>query len=94
MSDLNSDRYVSFCNIDCDQNADRLIEMLDHHIAAGNGSELWQKYFIGKRAEQKKMQRDNLNFVGSQTNPLYEYFEDCEDQTATDLLYQIEQECC
>lgn len=40
------------------------------------------------------MQRDNLNFIGNQTNPLYEYFEVCEDTQALELLYKIEQECC
>lgn len=88
------DRYVSFCDIDCDKNADRLISMLDQHLSAGHGGEQWCQYFFNKRDEQKRMGRDNLNLVGNQINPLYEYFDACEDTDARELLYQLEQECC
>ncbi|WP_221073733.1 N(2)-fixation sustaining protein CowN [Agarivorans aestuarii] len=94
MSSNITDRYVSFCNINCDENADRLISMLKQHLSAKRGGDLWLTYFHEKRAEQAKMQRDNLNFIGNQTNPLYEYFEVCEDIQALELLYKIEQECC
>ncbi|MFB9133827.1 N(2)-fixation sustaining protein CowN [Vibrio sp. AK197] len=88
------DRYISFCNIDCDNNANLLVSMLEHHLTANHGHAQWHSYFENKRQEQANMQRDNLNFVGNQLNMLYEYFRECEDQNALDLLYQIEQECC
>ncbi|TCS38874.1 N(2)-fixation sustaining protein CowN [Reinekea marinisedimentorum] len=88
------DRYISFCDIECDKNADKLIAMLDGHLEAGSGSEQWRVYFSKKRAEQKQMGRDNLNLIGNQINPLYEYFDECDDEAAQDLLYQLEQECC
>lgn len=96
MSDKSNtaDRYRSFCGIDCDLNADRLIAMLEENIRAGNGDQRWHTYFAQKRAQQAKLQHDNLNFIGNQTNTLYEYFAACGDEQAKSLLYQIEQECC
>jgi hypothetical protein len=88
------DRYISFCNIECDKNADKLIAMLDKHLEAGTGSEQWRNYFREKRSEQVRMGRDNLNLIGNQINPLYEYFDECDDEEAQSLLYQLEQECC
>lgn len=89
-----TDRYVSFCGIDCDLKADKLMAMLEAHLAAVNGDAKWVDYFLQKRAQQAKNKQDNLNFIGHQTNTLYEYFELCNDEEATKLLYQIEQECC
>ena len=89
-----TDRYVSFCGIDCDLKADQLIDMLMHHLNMGNGDKKWHTYFNQKRAQQSKNKQDNLNFIGHQTNTLYEYFDVCEDKQATELLYQIEQQCC
>ncbi|GAA5214885.1 N(2)-fixation sustaining protein CowN [Corallincola platygyrae] len=88
------DRYISFCGIECDAMADELIAKLEHNISRQTGAQQWRDYFTQKRVEQQKMGRDNLHFIGNQTNPLYEYFEDCGDELATALLYQIEQECC
>lgn len=88
------DRYVSFCGLDCDGKADTLIAKLEGQLDSGSGGETWCQYFQQKRAEQAKMKRDNLHFIGNQLNPLYEYFEACEDASALELLYQIEQECC
>jgi len=92
--DKKNDRYVSFCGIDCDLKSDKLMSMLEDNINAGHGDERWHAYFTQKRALQKKLQHDNLNFVGHQTNTLYEYFDLCGDQEAKDLLWQIEQNCC
>ena len=88
------DRYISFCGLDCDVKADKLIAMLENNINAESGDKRWHTYFIQKRGIQKKLQHDNLNFIGHQTNTLYEYFDQCEDQEAKELLYQIEQNCC
>lgn len=89
-----TDRYVSFCGLNCDLKAEQLIAMLDNNISAGKGDKRWHTYFTQKRTQQAKLQHDNLNFIGHQTNTLYEYFEQCNDQEAKELLYQIEQECC
>jgi hypothetical protein len=89
-----ADRYVSFCNIDCDKNADRLIDILNIHLQAVDGGERWQAYFQRKKQEQQSRAHDNLHFIGNQLNMLYAYFQKCEDDVALALLYQIEQECC
>ena len=89
-----SDRYVSFCGIDCNGNADRLIHMLESNLEQGKGNPKWQQYFRDKRSQQHRMQQDNLYFVGSQVNTLHSYFEDCDDQPALALLWTLEQECC
>ena len=92
--EVNTDRYVSFCGINCDIKADQLIALLEKNMNLGKGDPKWLTYFQQKRAQQMKSQHDNLNFIGHQTNTLYEYFEICNDEEATTLLYQIEQECC
>ncbi|HEY5716327.1 MAG TPA: N(2)-fixation sustaining protein CowN [Psychromonas sp.] len=89
-----TDRYRSFCGIECDLNAERLIAMLEKNIGSGNGDKRWHTYFTQKMQQKTKLQHDNLNFIGQQTNTLYEYFELCNDQAAKELLYKIEQECC
>lgn len=94
MNEPETDRYLSFTGIACDENADKLIGMLELHLTRKQGSKAWQQYFRAKLNEQKRMQHDNLNFVGCQTNPLYEYFGEVKDHEATKLLYRIEQECC
>jgi len=88
------DRYTTFLGIGCDANADNLIAMLDNNIKSGKGDDKWQAYFSKKRNEQAQLKHDNLNFIGHQTNTLYEYFATCEDEQARSLLYKIEQQCC
>ncbi|MCG6200834.1 N(2)-fixation sustaining protein CowN [Psychromonas antarctica] len=93
-NDNKADRYRSFCGLGCDANADKLIVMLEQNIRDDKGPQEWHRYFVLKRAQQIKSHHDNLHFIGNQTNPLYEYFEHCQDETALQLLYKIEQECC
>ncbi|MDO6681732.1 MULTISPECIES: N(2)-fixation sustaining protein CowN [unclassified Oceanobacter] len=88
------DRYVSFCGIDCDGNANRLISMLENHLANDHGDMRWKTYFEQKRAQQAAMNQDNLYFIGAQMNSLYSYLESCEDEEVLSLLWQLEQECC
>lgn len=89
-----TDRYISFCNIECDINADQLMAILEKHLNAGDGKQQWHSYFHNKRQEQEQMGRDNLNFIGNQLNVLYSYFNECNDEAALALLYKLEQECC
>lgn len=90
------DRYVSFCGIDCDANADKLVGMLKDRMAEPAEGERaqWHSYFTEKFEQQSKLNHDNLYFVGSQMNSLYSYFDLIEDEPAHDLLWQLEQECC
>lgn len=96
MSEKNQqqDRYSTFLGLACDANADQLMAMLDNSLNAGKGDNKWLEYFTKKRHEQTLMKHDNLNFIGQQTNTLYEYFTICGDDEAKSLLYKIEQQCC
>ncbi|ALG68841.1 N(2)-fixation sustaining protein CowN [Beggiatoa leptomitoformis] len=89
-----TDRYVSFIGISCDEKADSLINLLEKHVDTGNGDKQWHLYFKQKREQQARMQQDNLHFIGSQMNNLYAYLEQCADEDALKLLWQLEQECC
>jgi hypothetical protein len=89
------DRYISFKGIDCDGNADRLVARLRHQLETNDQVDpKWKTYFQQRFEQQQKMGHDNLHLVGAQTNPLYMFFEECGDQDARDLLWQLEQECC
>lgn len=89
-----TDRYVSFCGIECDLNAQRFMSKLEDCLSAGRGDPRWQDYFRQKRVQQAQMKQDDLYFIGAQMNNLYTYLEDLDDQELLDFLWQIEQECC
>ncbi len=91
---LTTDRYISFSNIDCDSRADLLIEKLKECLNEMESSEQWYQYFHQKFTEQDQCKHDNLYYIGSQLNTLFSFFEEIDDQEATDMLYKLEQECC
>lgn len=95
MTTATVDRYISFCGIHCDAKADELMERLEKSLTSSEGTAgQWQEYFARKRAEQRKMQQDNLHFVGSQINTLAAYFEHIEDEQSLSLLWYLEEQCC
>ncbi|WP_370979390.1 N(2)-fixation sustaining protein CowN [Agaribacterium sp. ZY112] len=87
------DRYVSFCNIHCDQDADELVTLLNTELSNGSGRALWQDYFAGKKQQQMKLEQDNLLFIGTQVNVLFEYFTEVGNDKAIELLEKIEEQC-
>ncbi|MCY0967417.1 N(2)-fixation sustaining protein CowN [Parathalassolituus penaei] len=89
-----TDRYVSFCGIDCDGNARQLMDILNQHLVAEDGDPRWCQYFRDKQLQQQQMGQDSLYFVGAQMNNLYSYLEGCGDEIALQLLWKLEQECC
>ena len=89
-----TDRYVSFCGIDCDGNARQLMAILDQHLQQQDGDPRWQEYFLGKQQQMLKLGQDNLFFIGALMNNLYSYLEGCADEEALQLLWKLEQECC
>lgn len=92
MNDQTPDRYVTFCGIDCDRKADRLLGMLAEHMKQSDSR--WVGYFEKKLGEKARMGNDNLHFVGSQVNSLYSFFEELDDEAALELLWDLEQNCC
>ncbi|MEX5729060.1 hypothetical protein Ga0609869_002413 [Rhodovulum iodosum] len=92
MNDATPDRYVSFVGIDCDGNADRLMDLLVARMAGCNSR--WVGYFDQKLAEKARMGNDNLYFIGSQVNSLSAFFEEIGDDEGLALLAYLEKTCC
>lgn len=89
-----TDRYVSFVGIDCDGNARRIMEMIDHHLAIpGRDNSFWT-YFAKKRAGGSGPRPSDLFLIHSNINQVRELFETWQDEGALQLLEQLEEECC
>ncbi len=88
------DRYVTFDGLDCNGNASRVVDTIRHYITNPGGSTQWAEYFQAKLIEKQRLAVDDLFFVGSQLNNIYAMFEELNDKSAHELLYQVEQECC
>ncbi len=91
MGNEQKDRYISFDGLDCDANASKVIALIEHHISQPGR---WADYFNAKFSEQKRLAVDDLFFVGSQMNNIYDFFTERVDEEGLALLYQVEQECC
>ena len=95
-----TDRYVTYNNIDCAGNSKKLMTMLRMHIDNPEKTNLfWEKFKglldkIGKPVENSDRQIDEIFLIHTYINNLYEIFEEYEDETALNLLSQIERECC
>lgn len=89
-----SDRYVSFCGLECDKRADELIDRLKTHLSKLSEDSLWKQYFQQKITQQEKLNHDNLYFVGAQLNNLYSLFDDIGDKEGYEMLWYVEQHCC
>ena len=89
-----TDRYQSFCGIECDANANQLIAHLQDCLAKRPEQDLWRQYFDQKFEQQTKLNHDNLFYVGSQLNNLYAFFEEIDDEPALAMLWQLEIDCC
>lgn len=97
MSTPERDRYVTFDGLNCDSNASLLVATIRRHITDPGKVERvgkWVDYFNTKFTEQQRLNVDDLFFVGSQMNNLFDFFAECDDSESLELLYQVEQECC
>lgn len=88
------DRYVSFCGIECDIQAERLMERVTTLINQKKGDNQWHRYFTYKLEQKAKMNHDDLFFIGAQMNTLTEFLQSTKDEIALDMLWRIEQQCC
>lgn len=88
------DRYLTFAGLGCDENAAAIVKTIHRHIGGAAAASRWGDYFKMKFEEQRRLGVDDLFFVGSQMNNLFEFFAECKDDVALRLLYQVEQECC
>ncbi len=88
------DRYISFEGLECDENAIKIVDTIRHYMNRVDEQDRWYRYFEMKFGEQRRMGVDDLFFVGSQMNALYDFFAEIADEATAELLYQVEQECC
>lgn len=92
------DRYVSFCNIDCDGMAERVLPLARRRLAAGGYLEnpFWQRF--ADKAEALGAGAgggaDALYLVCSHVMYLAEIFEAEEEAEGRALLEEIELTCC
>ncbi len=89
-----TDRYVSFCGIECDRWAQELMAYLVETLQKPETDSRWADYFGQKFAERQRMGQDELFFIGAQMNNLYSLFEACDDDAALEMLWRLEQQCC
>lgn len=90
----NTDRYISFQDIDCTGNARRLMAYLDQHLVIPGRSNAFWEYFAQKRSAGAIAKSDELFLIHSNINQLREFFEHWDDSEALSLLLKIEEECC
>lgn len=88
------DRYVSFDGIDCAGNARRIMEYIERNIVASGQEQPFWRYFMAKRTPRSGPAPDDLFLVHSHINQIREFFEECGDEAALALLFQVEEECC
>lgn len=100
MTNNNTDRYVTYSNIDCVGNSKKLMLMLRQHIDSPEKSNaFWEKFKgmldqIDKPQENHGRRIDEIFLIHTYINNLYEIFEEYADDPALKLLDQIERECC
>ncbi len=89
-----TDRYVSFEGIACDDHARHILVHIRECLAEADRPSPWQAYFETRLVEIERIGQDELFFVGSQVNYIRELFEHHAHATALALLDRIEDECC
>jgi len=100
MDAAETDRYVTYRNIDCEGNSKKLMAMLRRHIDDPQKSNAFWEQFKGKLALLGKPREnggrclDELFLIHTYINNLYEIFEEYDDAEALALLERIERECC
>lgn len=100
MKQNQTDRYVTYKNIDCAGNAKTMMAMLLKHIDDPHKSNaFWEKFReklkqIDSPQENHGRHIDELFLIHTYINNLYEIFETYEDTEALALLDKIERECC
>jgi len=92
-----ADRYVSFCNIDCDGMAARLLPLAVARLETGDylANPFWRRFADAARAlaDGGGEGPDALYLICSHVMYLAEIFEDDEGEGRV-LLEEIELQCC
>ena len=92
------DRYVSFCNIDCNGMAERVLPLARRRLAAGDhlANPFWRRFDDKARALEagEGGGADALYLVCSHVMYLAEIFEADGEGEGAALLEEIELTCC
>ena len=98
--EIKTDRYVSFVGIEGDKNSRNLMVMLRRHIDDPQKTDrFWEMFrgkleLVGKPDLNSGRCLDELYLIHAYINNIRELFERYDDQSALELLEQIEMENC
>ena len=90
------DRYVSFEGINCDQNAETLIDMIKVYADGPAAKNKFWRIFAKKIERSRAGDTgvgDALYLIHSNVYYIRDLFEEYEDETALELRDHIEEEC-
>lgn len=87
-------RYITFNGLECDAKARLLVAKCRITLQSKSVGQPVTDYFHTKLKELEQRGQDELYFIHSQANTLYDLFELAGNETATQRLKQLEEECC
>lgn len=90
----NTDRYITFKGLDCDENARLVMDCIDRQLAIPGHSNAFWEYFNNKRAGNSVTKPDDLFLIHAHINQVRELFETWDDEESMQLLVKLEEECC
>ena len=88
------DRYVTFQGLNCDANAEQILQRIQQHLDQAAAPSLWQDYIRLKLEKRQALGQDALFFVSSQITQIREFLEQLKDAEALAWLERVEEECC
>lgn len=89
--DQQTDRYVTFKNIDCEGKTCAVMARIEDHVAAGD-SPFWD-YFRQQRELAHDRGLDDLRVLHTYLPTLRELLEDLGDHETLDMLEDLERTC-
>jgi hypothetical protein len=95
------DRYVTFNNIDCYENAALVLDAMNKlfELKPESKNELWVKFMDKiptnyREVFQKEQGKDTLYLVCSNVFYISDLFDDWDFEEGIEVLDQVEMECC
>lgn len=88
------DRYISFKGIDCNGNAEKLMQQVAGYAERAGDYDALVRYLLNKRTGASGPQPDDLFLIHAHLNSLRELFEAYDDANALELLDWVEENCC
>ncbi len=92
-----TDRYVTFKGIDCEGNANLVIDRVLMHINDPDKTNAFWERFKGLLSEAKNVgarKADELCLLCGHVYYISDLFEEYDDEEGLELLHKLEVECC